>query len=103
VVCGEILCAEGAFRAGFFVHHCRMGGSVHLCSLCGVVCTLSWLLSSFPIFLVVLVRVFLLFMLSSPVGDMFRCGEFLRSVLLLLCRRLLRFQVSLRDSEPIVM
>jgi hypothetical protein len=61
-----------------------------LCSLCGVVCALSWLWSSFPIFLVVLVRVFLLSMLSSPVGDMFRCGEFLRSVLLLLRR----FQVT---------
>jgi hypothetical protein len=35
------------------------------------------------IFLVVLVRIFLLSMLSSPMGDMFRCGEFLRSVLLL--------------------
>jgi hypothetical protein len=57
----------------------------------------------FSFFLAVLVRVFLLSMLSSPMGDMFRCGEFLRSVLLLLRRRLLRFQVSLCDSEPIVM
>jgi hypothetical protein len=39
----------------------------------------------------------------SPVGDMFRCGEFPRSVLLLLRRKLFRFLVSLRDSEPIVM
>jgi hypothetical protein len=62
-----------------------------------------WLWSSFLIFLVVLVRVFLFSMLSSPVGDIFRCGEFLRSVLLLLCRRLLRFQVSLRDLKPILM
>jgi hypothetical protein len=55
--------------------------------------------SSFPIFLVVLVRVFLLSVLSSPVGDIFRCGEFFRSVLLLL----LCIQVALRDSVPIVM
>jgi hypothetical protein len=61
-----------------------MGGS-------GVVCALSWLWSSFPIFLVVLVRVFLLSMLSSLVGDMFRCNEFLRSVVLLLRLRLFRF------------
>jgi hypothetical protein len=54
------------------------------CSLCGVFCALWWLWSSFPIFLVALVRVFLLSMLSSPVGNMFRCGEFPRSVILLL-------------------
>jgi hypothetical protein len=41
-------------------------------------------------------------MLSSHVRDMFQCGEVLRSVLLLMRRRLHRFQVSLRDSEPIV-
>jgi hypothetical protein len=64
-----------------------------LCSLCGVVCTLLWLWSSFPIFLVVLVHVFLLSRLSSPVGDMFRYSEFLHSLLLLLRRRLLRFHV----------
>jgi hypothetical protein len=56
-----------------------------------VVCDFSWLWSSFPIFLVVLVRVFPLSILSSPVGDMFRCGVFPRSVLLLLRRRLFRF------------
>jgi hypothetical protein len=66
-----------------------------------VVCALSWLWSSFSIFLVVLVRVFFLSLLSSPVGDMFQSGEFPRSMLLLLRRRLSRFLVSLRDSEPI--
>jgi hypothetical protein len=58
----------------------------------------------FPFFLhVVFVRVFLLSITSSRVEDMFRCGEFIRSVLLLLHRPLNRFQISLRDSEPIVM
>jgi hypothetical protein len=99
--------AEGAFRAGFFVHHCitdNLLASSH-CVRSSFWClwSLSWLWSSFPIFLVVLVRVFLLSMLSSPVEDMFWCGQFLCSVLLLLRRRLLRFQVSLRHLEPIVM
>jgi hypothetical protein len=73
-----------------------------LCSWCGVVCALR-LWSSFPIFLVILVRVFFIHAIKSCMRDMFRCGELLRSVLLLLRRRLLRFQVSLRDSERIVM
>jgi hypothetical protein len=71
-----------------------------LCSLCHVVFALSWLWSSF---LVVLVRIFPLSILSSSVADMFGCGEFPRSVLLLLRSWLFRFLVSLRDSEPIVM
>jgi hypothetical protein len=37
---------------------------------------------------------FFLSMLSSPVGDMFQCGEFLCSVLLFLRHRLLCFQVT---------
>jgi hypothetical protein len=29
VICGEIYCAEGAFRAGLFAHYCRMDGSLY--------------------------------------------------------------------------
>jgi hypothetical protein len=42
----------------------------------------------FPFFLLFLFVFFLLSILSSPVGDMLRCGEFPRSVLLLLRRQL---------------
>jgi hypothetical protein len=46
VVGGEIYCAEGAFRAGFFVHHCRMDGS----GISGAYAAYDNLLASGPFF-----------------------------------------------------